>query len=424
MMNETSNMTTCAACGKGGDTLKICTGCRTVKYCNSMCQKEHRSRHRKLCKKYKVFIYTGVERDLTQIPKNVIRAKIDPSVTVIPEGLFTCNLQLQEVELCEGLLEIREGAFDGCTNLATTIIIPSTVISIGDEAFAHTQITNLRFPPLVTMIPSKVAHKSMSLFSVELSDNITELEQSAFQDSNSLRNIAIPSNAEIGDGAFFCCAELRLLSDTREGDNNEAVKSDIVNALKHRFDGLPIHKLIYYQSYNSLTAEQLELACMGSGEDDELDVSGREIDTLGMTPLHILACSTVQNLESYKVLIEKYPQNLIAEDKWGTLPLLYAVWGDASDEIVQFLVESYRTIYPDYKFDWTMMIETFGRACVPWATLQRLVDIQQNFFLAQGIDWNTIMQKAVSMPTAEGNYRQTSLESFKSLLKCLDHESA
>ena len=56
-----------------------------------------------------------VRRPIDQHIKS-IRAKVDPSVTVIPEGLFSGNLQLQEVELCEGLLEIREGAFFGCLN--------------------------------------------------------------------------------------------------------------------------------------------------------------------------------------------------------------------------------------------------------------------------------------------------------------------
>jgi len=246
---------------------------------------------------------------------------------------------------------------------------------------------------------------------VELSENITELDDRAFQDSNSLRNIALPPDCEIGHCAFFCCPQLRLLSDIEEGDDNGAVKSDIVNALKSRFDGLPIHELIYYQSYNGLSAEQLESVCEG-------DVSGCETDTLGMTPLHILACSTVQDFGLYEVLIHKYPQNLITKDKWGELPLLYAVWGDASYEIVLFLITSYYVYHPDYKFDWTTMVETFGQACVPMSMLQRLVGIQEKSFRTQRIDWGTIMQKAVSMPKREDNYQQTLLEPFKALVKC------
>jgi hypothetical protein len=56
-----------------------------------------------------------------------------------------------------------------------------------------------------------------------------------------------------------------------------------------------------------------------------------------MTPLHILACSSVHDLEVYRVIIEKYPTNLITEDRWGALPLLYAFWGAAPTKIIQVL---------------------------------------------------------------------------------------
>ena len=41
----------CAACGKGGDGLKTCTACKSVKYCNRACQQLHRKEHKKACKK-------------------------------------------------------------------------------------------------------------------------------------------------------------------------------------------------------------------------------------------------------------------------------------------------------------------------------------------------------------------------------------
>eukprot|EP00979_Chaetoceros_neogracilis_P007062 scaffold1472_cov245-Chaetoceros_neogracile.AAC.5 len=44
----------CAACGDsddGGGSLKACTGCNLVKYCNRTCQVAHRPAHKKACKK-------------------------------------------------------------------------------------------------------------------------------------------------------------------------------------------------------------------------------------------------------------------------------------------------------------------------------------------------------------------------------------
>ena len=44
----------CANCGKGEESsvsLKACTACKLVKYCNRECQIAHRSKHKKACKK-------------------------------------------------------------------------------------------------------------------------------------------------------------------------------------------------------------------------------------------------------------------------------------------------------------------------------------------------------------------------------------
>ena len=46
---STSN---CASCGKeGGDSLKACTACNLVKYCNRECQIAHRPLHKRACRK-------------------------------------------------------------------------------------------------------------------------------------------------------------------------------------------------------------------------------------------------------------------------------------------------------------------------------------------------------------------------------------
>jgi len=45
-----------------------------------------------------------------------------------------------------------------------------------------------------------------------------------------------------------------------------------------------------------------------------VDLTGNEQDCLGMTPLHILACSSVHDLEVYHPIVEKYLANLITED--------------------------------------------------------------------------------------------------------------
>ena len=53
-MSTSDTITLCANCGKSEentDSLKACTACKMVKYCNRDCQIAHRPQHKKACKK-------------------------------------------------------------------------------------------------------------------------------------------------------------------------------------------------------------------------------------------------------------------------------------------------------------------------------------------------------------------------------------
>ena len=173
----------------------------------------------------------------------------------------------------------------------------------------------------------------------------------------------------------------------------------MIRELQHRFDGLPIHKLVYYQSYYHGVLQMLITTInMTSGQrqtlQSMLDPTGNQQDCLGMTPLHILACSFVHDLELYRVIVEKYPANLITEDRWGALPLLYAFWGTAPSEIIQFLLESYLSLYPDHVFNWTMMVETIGRCDTPKESIENILRVKQMHFPEQQlIDWDYLLDK-------------------------------
>ena len=52
--DEDKEVSVCANCGKGEEesgTLKACTACKMVKYCNRECQIAHRTQHKKECKR-------------------------------------------------------------------------------------------------------------------------------------------------------------------------------------------------------------------------------------------------------------------------------------------------------------------------------------------------------------------------------------
>ena len=67
-----TSVSVCAACGKEGDSLKACTACKLVKYCNRDCQISHRKQHKKECKKRAAEIYDEKLFKQPHLKKNVL----------------------------------------------------------------------------------------------------------------------------------------------------------------------------------------------------------------------------------------------------------------------------------------------------------------------------------------------------------------
>jgi hypothetical protein len=141
------------------------------------------------------------------------------------------------------------------------------------------------------------------MFSLELSQDTTEIGYFSFGSCYCLRNVAIPPNAVFGD-AIFIDEDVEAITDLQRLFGSE---ERIVRELIHRFDELPVHSVVYCQSYHQGVLKRLI----------EQDPTGSQQDCLGMTPLHILTCSSVHDLELYRIIVENYPTNLITEDRWG-----------------------------------------------------------------------------------------------------------
>jgi hypothetical protein len=385
-----------------------------------------------------VFAYTGEGGESP--PQNVVHIRVDPSVTLIPALAFYERTKLAEVELCEGLVEIGERSFGFCDHSITNINIPTSlrrikdrafqyslrcairlhdgIESIGRHAFAHCIFTNFRVPPLITVLPKYMLRGCMTMFSLELPEHITVVENEAFNYCYCLRNVAFPPDAVFDENILIgtgsdTLMDLQLLF----GSNAE-----IIRELQHRFNGLPIHKIVYYLSYHQGVLQVLIAAInTRSGQyptlRNKLDPTGNQQDCLGMTPLHILACSTVHNLEMYRLIVENYPANLITEDRWGAVPLLYAFWGAAPSEIVQFLLESYQSLYPGHVFNWTMMVETMGRTDTPKESIENLLHMRQLHFPEQPVDWEYLLNK-FAQPSRISIPREPYQERMQFLVMC------
>ena len=318
-----------------------------------------------------------------------------PSLTVVRRRAFEYCYALIEVKLNEGLLDIGKRSFQSCG--LEQILIPTTTRRIGEQAFNLANLTILRgangveriedwafysckfakfrSPPLVTKIPSFIFGRSGRMFSVELPDNVIQIKSYAFEGCHSLRNVALSTHADVEEYAFDTCACLLQVFGTQGA---------LVNVLKSRFEGLPIHRTIYYQSYHPMTLEEIRNAII-TDDCGEPNPTGRQQDCLGMTPLHIMACSTVHHLEIFQLMIDTYPENLITEDAWGALPLRYALWGKAPCEIIQLILRSYRIYYRDrapivMALGRITIDETLGEAYASLALIQVLISAPPDCF--------------------------------------------
>jgi hypothetical protein len=230
--------------------------------------------------------------------------------------------------------------------------------------------------------------------------------------------VVIPPNAVFGDDIFID-RDMGTITNLQRLFGSNA---RIIWELQQRFDGLPIHRIVYYQSYNQGVLQVLVAAInMTSGHSSalrsKLHLTGNAQDCLGMTPLHILTCSSVHDLEMYRVIVENYPTNLVTEDRWGALPLLYAFWGAAPTEIIQFLLESYQSLYPTHVFNWTMMVETMGGCDTPKERIENLLCVRQMHFSEQPIDWDHLLDEFVQ-PSQSSLHGSLFQERMQFLVMC------
>ena len=87
-----------------------------------------------------LFVYTGRGEGAIEIPKDVVRVRIDLSVLVIPDA-FALKRKLREVQLHDGIYKIDKYAFQGCTAL-NGLQLSDGVKSIGIQAFQFCILLN------------------------------------------------------------------------------------------------------------------------------------------------------------------------------------------------------------------------------------------------------------------------------------------
>lgn len=117
---------------------------------------------------------------------------------------------LTSVDIPVGFTEIGEGAFQHCANL-TSVTIPEGVTKIGNAAFVHTGLTSLELPSTIRSM-SQSFYGCESLATLTLKDGITTLGGS-FYNCTALTSVNIPGSIkEVGSSDFSSCTGLTTVT--------------------------------------------------------------------------------------------------------------------------------------------------------------------------------------------------------------------
>jgi len=135
------------------------------------------------------------------------------TITAIGAEAFKGNTTLDGIYLSSTkITSIGDKAFYGCTSLKN-IYLPSTVTSIGKDAFYNTAATSITIPSSMTSIGEEAFYGMFKLESVTIPSKVTSIGKYAFGFDTALTSVKIPNNVtSLGFGAFYGCSKLSSLT--------------------------------------------------------------------------------------------------------------------------------------------------------------------------------------------------------------------
>ncbi|KAL3770443.1 hypothetical protein ACHAWU_009994 [Discostella pseudostelligera] len=291
---------------------------------------------------------------------------IPSTVSIVHYQAFRRCTSLVDLHLCDGLQIIGSYAFYDCTSLHR-VTIPSTISVINKYAFCRcSSLKEIQFFEGLRDILEGAFYDCMSLMHINIPSTVHSIESEAFKHCSLLRNVAISPSSTLGDEAF-----LESFQTFQDID----CKFDMI---KSRFDDLPLHKACFDHSH-----QLMESINRGSSADF------LKADCLGMTPLHVLACSGMHDLELYRRIYEICPRALFARDKWGDLPLAYIILSEAPKEVLHFFLEMHRRNARTILLDFSVMINRLAKF-TSGKYMRQAIQAQRICFPDLEVEWDSI----------------------------------
>lgn len=132
-------------------------------------------------------------------------------VTAIGDNAFQFYDKISSVTLPSYLKKIGTKAFSNCDSITGPLVLPPSIITIGECAFYNCNFTGkLEIPSSVTKLGKGAFEGCKKITGVTLPDGLTEIADALFFDCSELTgSITIPSSVKrIGEKAFMNCSNI------------------------------------------------------------------------------------------------------------------------------------------------------------------------------------------------------------------------
>lgn len=147
--------------------------------------------------------------------RNLKEVAIGDSLVNIGGAAFRNCSNLVKINLPSTLVSIGSDAFRSCDNLTGELIIPKTVTSIGNWAFAGTRFTDVIFEEgsELERLGAQAFYTCTNLTNIVIPDSVTNMGYETFRGCENLRSVVIGDNVQgIGSYTFYNCPKLESVT--------------------------------------------------------------------------------------------------------------------------------------------------------------------------------------------------------------------